>query len=86
MNGRHIRSWKTRRGLKNRYCRVLEAATQQAHMERFEVGPAVQVCRGNRHKIDFLVHNSSQCVAVVFGPCIANSCGSLPTASSSALD
>ena len=40
-------------------------------MEGLEVGPAVQICRGNRHEIDVLGHEFCERVAIVFGPCVA---------------
>src|SRR6516225_10157956 len=71
MNNGHITSEKTGRGFEDADCGVLEAAAQQAHMERFKVSPAVQVCGSNRHEIDILGHYLGECVAVVFGPCFA---------------
>ena len=35
-------------------------------MERFEVGSAVQVCRGNSHEVDVIGHNLTERVPVVF--------------------
>ena len=40
-------------------------------MERFEVGPAVQIGSGNLHEIDILGQDTCERVTIAFSPCIA---------------